>query len=190
MSEWLLFNANSAIFQLYRGEKKWIFNDMMMRSALYKTNTLSWTFKVPAHWNNSPWLDMSPHSDTLSWSEQTSRCSFSLMLCAYLRNYKYQFDSLWFDPIGVEPAIFHTRGDHANNRGFNSIYADIFKITNAQQLLVWLPHVTLHCRWWIDSECDALQRPTCFSLSRLKWRVWHSPYSRHYIASRPKGSWL
>jgi len=31
-SEWLLLNANSAIFQLYH---KLIFNEMMMRSALY-----------------------------------------------------------------------------------------------------------------------------------------------------------
>jgi len=35
VSEGLLFNANSAIFQLYHGEKKLIFNDMMMRSALF-----------------------------------------------------------------------------------------------------------------------------------------------------------
>jgi hypothetical protein len=35
LSEWLLFNANSAIFQL-------IFNEMMMRSTLYLNNTLSW----------------------------------------------------------------------------------------------------------------------------------------------------
>ena len=34
MSEWLLFNAHSAIFQLYHGENKLIFNEMMMRSAL------------------------------------------------------------------------------------------------------------------------------------------------------------
>jgi hypothetical protein len=33
--EWLLFNANSAIFQLYHGENKLIFNEMMMRSDLY-----------------------------------------------------------------------------------------------------------------------------------------------------------
>jgi len=34
--EWLLFNANSAIlFQLYRGENKLIFDEMMMKSALY-----------------------------------------------------------------------------------------------------------------------------------------------------------
>jgi hypothetical protein len=35
MSEWLLFNANWAIFQLYHGENKLIFNEMMTRSALY-----------------------------------------------------------------------------------------------------------------------------------------------------------
>jgi hypothetical protein len=37
MSEWLLFSANSAIFQLYHGENKLIFNEMMMmmRSSLF-----------------------------------------------------------------------------------------------------------------------------------------------------------
>jgi hypothetical protein len=34
VSEWLLFNANSAIFQLYHGKNKLIFNEMMMRPAL------------------------------------------------------------------------------------------------------------------------------------------------------------
>ena len=33
--EWLLFNANSAIFQLYHGENKLTFDEKMMRSALY-----------------------------------------------------------------------------------------------------------------------------------------------------------
>jgi hypothetical protein len=30
VSEWLLFNANSAILQLYHGKSKSIFNEMMM----------------------------------------------------------------------------------------------------------------------------------------------------------------
>jgi len=34
LSEWLL-NTNPAIFQLYNGENKLIFNEMMMRSTLY-----------------------------------------------------------------------------------------------------------------------------------------------------------
>ena len=35
VSEWLLFNANSAIFQLYHGENKIIFNEMMMNAIVY-----------------------------------------------------------------------------------------------------------------------------------------------------------
>jgi hypothetical protein len=35
VSEWLLFNANSTIFQLYHGGNKLIFNEMMMMPALF-----------------------------------------------------------------------------------------------------------------------------------------------------------
>jgi hypothetical protein len=35
VSEWLLFNANLAIFQLYHRENMFIFNEMMMKSALF-----------------------------------------------------------------------------------------------------------------------------------------------------------
>jgi hypothetical protein len=31
----------------------------------------SWIFIVLAHWNNSPGVDMRPHSDTLSWFRDT-----------------------------------------------------------------------------------------------------------------------
>jgi hypothetical protein len=67
-SEWLLINANSVIFQLYHGENKLIFNEMMIRSALYYTNTLSWIFIVLAIWNKSQRVwHVAPLSDTLSW---------------------------------------------------------------------------------------------------------------------------
>ena len=35
VSEWVLLSINLAIYQLYHGEKKYIFNKMMMMSALY-----------------------------------------------------------------------------------------------------------------------------------------------------------
>ena len=35
VSECFLFNSNSALFQLYHGEYNLIFNEMMMRSALF-----------------------------------------------------------------------------------------------------------------------------------------------------------
>ena len=44
VSELLMFNANSAVFQ--HGENKSIFNEMMMRSALQQTNTLSWVLYI------------------------------------------------------------------------------------------------------------------------------------------------
>ena len=70
MIEWLVINANLKKFQLYHGENKLYcnFNEMMMRSVNYETNMLSWIFfMVLAHWNNSPRIDMSPHSNTLFW---------------------------------------------------------------------------------------------------------------------------
>jgi hypothetical protein len=58
VSGWLLLNANSAFFQLYHGENKLIFNEMLIMSAFCQTNNLSWIFLVLAHWNKSPRIDM------------------------------------------------------------------------------------------------------------------------------------
>jgi len=60
---------------------------------------LSWIFIVPTHWNNSPWIDMSPHSATLFWF---LICSFTLMLRAYQRCNKSKLYSLWIDMIGAQ----------------------------------------------------------------------------------------
>ena len=40
---------NAVILQLYHGENKLIFNEMMMSSAFCQTNMLSWILMVPAH---------------------------------------------------------------------------------------------------------------------------------------------
>ena len=78
VSEWFLFNTNSAILYLHHGENKLIVNELMMRSALYYTNTLSWIFIVLAHWNNSRWIEISPHSHTLSWLRANQSLLFLL----------------------------------------------------------------------------------------------------------------
>jgi hypothetical protein len=44
--------AKWVIFQLYHGENMLHFDEIMMMSALYHNNTLSWMFIVLAHWNN------------------------------------------------------------------------------------------------------------------------------------------
>jgi hypothetical protein len=58
-------------------------------------------FIVLAHWNNSLQVDMllSQYPD----SEVTRLYSYSSQ-----RSCKYQFHSLWFDPIWFEPTIYHT----------------------------------------------------------------------------------
>jgi hypothetical protein len=62
VSEWLLFNGNSAIFQLYHGENKLIFDEMMMRSALYKTNMLT-GFQLDFYYTKVKW----PNSYKFLW---------------------------------------------------------------------------------------------------------------------------
>ena len=78
---------------------KLIFNEMMMGSALFYTNTLSWIVKVLAHWNNSLQVDKLLHSNTLFWFRATKP---SLLLlnaaCLAEKRNKYQFYSLWFYP--------------------------------------------------------------------------------------------
>ena len=68
----LLFNANTAIFQLYHGENNLIFNDDEVRVVLDQHAELL------AHWNNSPWVDMSLHSDTLFWFRANQSLLFLL----------------------------------------------------------------------------------------------------------------
>jgi hypothetical protein len=57
VSEWLLFNANSAIFQLYHVNFQWDDDEVRWVGILYAL----------AHWNNSSPGDMSLHPDTLFW---------------------------------------------------------------------------------------------------------------------------
>ena len=55
-----MFNTNPAIFQLYHGENKLIFNGMMMRSALYWTNTPSWIIMLVSLKHQSVDRDITP----------------------------------------------------------------------------------------------------------------------------------
>ena len=136
----MLFNANSAIVQLYDGENKLIINEMIMRSALYYTNTLSWIFIVLAHWNNSPRIDMSPYLDKLSWFR--SNQSLLFLLNAACLAEKQQTPILVFGLIrsGLEPAIHHTRGEYAN-----------YYITDA---VVYIWNIILHAHTSREDICD------------------------------------
>jgi len=71
-----MFNAKTAIFQLYHGENK-LHHIMMMMSTLYKTSTLKLDVLVLAHWNNNPPVDISLHVDTLSLMRANKSLFFS-----------------------------------------------------------------------------------------------------------------
>jgi hypothetical protein len=71
----------------WKKNHKLIFNEMMMRSTLYYTNTLS--FIVLSHWNNSSQIDMWPHWDILSKFRVNQSYVLSVLAwlwCRYSRN--------------------------------------------------------------------------------------------------------
>jgi hypothetical protein len=89
---------------------------MLMRSALYQTNTLSWILRVLniAHWNDSPWIDMSPHENTLAWFRANQYLFFLLNdVCGEATNTNFIVFGL--TRSGLVPTIYHTRGEHANH---------------------------------------------------------------------------
>ena len=108
VSEWLLFN--SAICQLYHGETKLTFN-WMMRFALYYTISLSLRFIVLVHWNNSQWINLLSHSDTLSWFRAKQSLLF-LLYAVSLTEKQHKLialSSVWTN-WGSNPRS--TRGEH------------------------------------------------------------------------------
>jgi hypothetical protein len=113
-SEWLLLSAKSAaMFQLYHCENKLFFIEIIMRSALHKTNKPSAFSMVLPHWNNSPLIHMLPHSDTLSRFRTSQTLFFQLKAVFLLGSNEYQLYSLWFDPIGARTHdLPHSRRAH------------------------------------------------------------------------------
>ena len=88
-------------FQLYHGDNMLMCNVMIMISSfLLDKYTLSQIF-IALDYR----IDTRKHFPN---SASISLCSFFLMLRAYLRSNKYQLHSPWFDPIGLEPTIYHT----------------------------------------------------------------------------------
>jgi hypothetical protein len=115
VSEWLLFDANSAIFQLHHGKNKLIFYDMMIRSALFYTNTQSWIFIVLAHWNNSPRIDMSLLSDTLFWFRANQSLLLLLNAACLAEKQQIPISVFGLTRPGLEPTIYRIWGELANH---------------------------------------------------------------------------
>jgi hypothetical protein len=69
------------MFQLYHGENSLVFDEMLMRSALYWTNTLSWVVTVLAYSRTVRGQTFLPTWTHYPDSEPTSLCP----LCCVLR---------------------------------------------------------------------------------------------------------
>jgi hypothetical protein len=84
------FGSKVLLFPYYvlrcpvHGENKLIFNEIMMRSALYKTNTVSWIsfYSACSLKQQSAGRPCRPNRTHHPDYESTSFCSFSLMLRA------------------------------------------------------------------------------------------------------------
>jgi hypothetical protein len=113
---WLLFNANSAIFQLYHGVNKLVFNEMMMRSALYlvgffhsasslKQQSADRHVTLLGHIiliQSQPVFALSPQCSMLS-GEATNT----------------YFLVFGLTQSGLEPMIYRTGGQHSNHNTTN-----------------------------------------------------------------------
>ena len=65
------------------------------------SNMFNCIFVVLAHWNNSLWIDMSSHEDTLIWFSQPVHLKKKLY--AQQRSSKYQCQSLVWPELGSNP---------------------------------------------------------------------------------------
>ena len=74
-----------------------------------------------AHWNNSPQIDVSSHSDTLSWFRANQFLLF--LLIAVCLAEKQQIPILVFSLTRsvLEPTSYCTRGEHANHYTTNVV---------------------------------------------------------------------
>ena len=73
-------------------------------------------FIVLTHWNNSAWVDMSLHSDTLSWcwGYQSLLCPSLILQCLAENQEISTFIVFCLIQCELEPTIYITRGEHSN----------------------------------------------------------------------------
>jgi hypothetical protein len=95
------------------------FSYIMVRTSLFSTRwwcpfcsrPTRWVgfFIVLAHWNNSPWVDMSLHSDTLVWFRANQSLLFLLNAAclAEKQHIPILMSLVWHDR--ARPTIYHRR---------------------------------------------------------------------------------
>ena len=104
------------MFQLYHGENNLNFFQILMRSALYKTNKHSAFSMVLPHWNNSPLIHILLHSVTLSRFRPSQTLLFQLKAVYLWEAMNTNCIVFGLTRSGLEPTIYRTRGEHTNQR--------------------------------------------------------------------------
>jgi hypothetical protein len=126
VSEWLLFNTNSAIFQLYltwREQVSFQWDDDEVRFVLDQHAELDF---YSAHWNNSPWVVMLLHSDKLFWFRAKQTLLFLLnAACFNGEATNTNFIVLGWTRSGLEHTTYHTGGEHANHYATDVVAGEI-----------------------------------------------------------------
>ena len=115
VNEWLLFNANSAIVLAisWREQVNFQWDDDEVRFVLDQHAELD--FIELAHCDNSPLIDTSPHSGTLSWFRANQSLLFLLNAACLAEKTNTKFIVFGLTRPGLEPTTYHTRGEHANH---------------------------------------------------------------------------
>ena len=120
-----MFKATSAILQLFHGENKLIFTEMMMRSTVYQTNTLSWILHSASSLKqHSTDRHVAPLGHIILISSQSV---FDLSpYCCVIRGEVTNINFIVVGLIqsGIKPRIYHTRIEHANHYTTDTIKCD------------------------------------------------------------------
>ena len=96
---------------------KWWWSPLYTRSA-----RLIGFIIVLVHRNNSPRIDISSHSDTLSWFRANQSLLFLFnAACLAEKQQITNFVVFGLTRPGLEPTIYRTRGDHANHYATDAV---------------------------------------------------------------------
>ena len=81
-----------------------------------------------AHWNKIPRVDMSLHSDTLFWFRANQSLLFLFNAACLADKQQMPIFSLWFDPTGLEPTTYRTRGEHDNYSATDVVFSEYISV--------------------------------------------------------------
>jgi hypothetical protein len=103
-------------FSYITARTSYFFIEIIMRSALYKTNKPSAFSMVLPHWNNSSLIHMLPHSVTLSRFRTSQTLLFQLKAFYFWEAMNTNCIVFGLTRSWLEPMIYRTRGEHTNQR--------------------------------------------------------------------------